>query len=133
MCAKRLLLSLLALSVAAAACGGGDGSSAGEVDAGAECSPSDTTLEITAKNLAFDTNCLAAPTGTAFTILFKNEDAGVPHNISILSQGTHNHVFQGENVIGLTKTTYNVPALEAGTYGFHCDVHPNMAGTFVVA
>jgi plastocyanin len=26
-------------------------------------------------------------------------------------------------------TTYDVPELEAGTYYFQCDVHPNMNGT----
>ncbi|MFM2194015.1 MAG: Cupredoxin-like domain, partial [Chloroflexota bacterium] len=28
--------------------------------------------------------------------------------------------------------TYNVPALDAGTYAFICTVHPNMAGTLTV-
>ncbi len=28
-----------------------------------------------------------------------------------------------------TKVTYAVPALPAGTYGFICEVHPDMKGT----
>jgi hypothetical protein len=27
--------------------------------------------------------------------------------------------------------TYDVPALEAGSWFFRCDVHPDMKGTFV--
>jgi hypothetical protein len=30
---------------------------------------------------------------------------------------------------GVAERTYDVPALDAGAYGFICSVHPNMAGT----
>jgi plastocyanin len=33
---------------------------------------------------------------------------------------------------GPTTVTYDIPALDAGTYYFHCDVHPTMNGSVVV-
>ena len=135
---KSLLLAVAFFAVVAGACGGGDdaGPQAGGSPGagGAACSPAGKTLQIAAKNLKFDKNCLAAPANEAFTIQFANNDGGVPHNVAILpEQGGHEHLFRGEIVNGVTETTYNVPALEAGTFYFHCDVHPNMNGTFVVA
>jgi plastocyanin len=102
---------------------------------GASCSPSGSTLQIAAHSLAFDKSCLAAPANTAVTIDFNNQDSGIPHNIHIF-RGTNAggaSVFAGTIVTGPTTTAYHVPALPAGTYYFHCDVHPTtMHGTFDV-
>jgi plastocyanin len=35
-------------------------------------------------------------------------------------------------ITGPAQITYEVPALEAGTYTFICSVHPNMTGTVTV-
>ena len=83
-----------------------------------------------AGNLAFDKECLAAPADSAFTIRFDNADAGVPHNVSVLSGGTS--LFRGQIATGPEVATYRVNALRAGTFEFRCDVHPQMRGTFVV-
>jgi plastocyanin len=96
----------------------------------APCRPSGTEVRVTARNLAFEQNCLAAPANTAFTIRFDNADPGQPHNVSILSGSQPR--FMGEIVNGPTVVTYRVSALQAGTYDFRCDVHPQMRGTFVV-
>jgi plastocyanin len=41
-------------------------------------------------------------------------------------------LFIGEIITGPQTVTYQVGALPAGTYFFHCDVHPlQMQGTFV--
>ncbi len=40
--------------------------------------------------------------------------------------------FTGEIVNGPEVVTYRVNALQAGTFDFRCDVHPQMRGTFVV-
>jgi len=100
----------------------------------AACSPSGTSLAITAKDIAFDKSCLAAPAGQAFTIKFDNNDA-LPHNVTIQTSHTATEsFFSGEQITGPNKsTTYKVAALQAGTYHFHCIVHPDqMNGTFVV-
>lgn len=100
----------------------------------ASCSPSGTAVSVSAKDTAFDQDCLAAPAGQPFTIALKNDDSQ-PHNVAILEghSGTE-VVFRGEIFSGPKTTTYNVPALKAGTYVFHCEVHQDqMKGTFVVS
>jgi plastocyanin len=100
----------------------------------AACEPNGTTLAIAAQNVAFSTDCLAAPAGKAFTIAFDNKDPGVPHNISIYTdESASTALFTGDLVSGPAKATYRVPALDAGTYFFRCDVHPTtMTGAFIV-
>jgi plastocyanin len=98
--------------------------------AASPCRPSGTQVQVTARNLAFDRECLAAPADTAFTIAFNNDDAGQPHNVSIISDGEP--LFTGEIITGPRTVTYRVNALQLGSFQFRCDVHPQMQGTFVV-
>jgi plastocyanin len=104
---------------------------------GAACRPDGTTLQISAQNIAFDKNCLAAPTGKPFTIDFENKEA-VPHNVEIFTDSSATERLGGatgptDTIAGPDSVMYKVDALKAGTYYFHCDVHPTaMFGTFVV-
>lgn len=94
--------------------------------------PSDeTTIEITALNIAFDKSELEAPADEPFQIVFANNDAGIPHNVEI-KDAAGTTVFKGEIFNGVETRTYDVPALAAGSYTFICTVHPNMAGTLTV-
>ena len=86
---------------------------------------------ISARNIQFDTNQLDAPAGQAWTLVFDNNDPGVPHNVEILD-ATGASVFRGDVVTGPTTVSYHVPALAAGLYKFLCDVHPTMTGTLTV-
>jgi plastocyanin len=88
-------------------------------------------VQIVAANIAFQPTELTVPAGRPFTITLDNQDAGVQHNVEIFDNEafTGEPVFAGELVTGPAQVTYEVPALEAGTYPFRCVVHPNMTGT----
>jgi plastocyanin len=89
-----------------------------------------TVVEISAQNIAFDTTEITVPAGQPFKIHFVNNDAGIPHNVAIHEGSpTGAEVYKGEIFNGVAERTYDVPALDAGAYGFICSVHPNMAGT----
>ena len=99
------------------------------------CEPTGRTLEVSAQGIAFDTNCLAAPAGDPFEIVFDNQDQAILHNVAIYTDSTAAEaLFQGEVFPGVAEETYSVDPLDAGDYFFQCDIHPTqMTGTFVVA
>jgi plastocyanin len=114
------------------------GSMSSAMSANTSCAPSGTTIKLVAKDTMFDASCLAAPAGQAITVTFDNEDSGIIHNLAIYSADPMEDknaktLFKGDLVTGVKTVTYNIPSLSAGTYHFHCDVHPTqMYGTFVV-
>lgn len=88
-------------------------------------------MTIDALNIAFTQASVNAPAGRAFTVLFDNQDASVPHDVFI-KDASGKQVFSGAIINGPTQTTYDVPSLAAGTYTFFCSIHSNMTGTMVV-
>lgn len=88
-------------------------------------------VEVSALNVQFNTNALTAPRDTAFTIHFKNDDKGVPHNVEIKDAGG-GVAFLGKTIPGVEEINYAVTPLAAGTYTFLCTIHPNMTGTLTV-
>ena len=101
----------------------------------AACSRSGSTVDVIAKNISFDSKCLAAPAGKPFKIDFRNDDGGTPHNFSIYTdQSAAQSLFSGDIITGPDSTTYKVSPLQPGTYFFRCDVHPTqMNGTFIAS
>src|SRR5436853_2061437 len=106
------------------------------------CSPGPKSLDVTAKGIAFEETCLAAPADKPFTIDFTNDDP-FGHNVAIIDgsptdtsakilfepKGGAANAFTGPGT-----THYDVPAQKPGTYTFYCQIHPtSMFGTFVVA
>jgi plastocyanin len=83
-------------------------------------------VTIVAKDIAFTPTEVTIPADTATDIVLDNQD-DAPHNIAI-KDGSGATVFKGE-IVTKTQVTNAVPALAAGTYGFWCEVHPNMIGT----
>jgi plastocyanin len=89
-----------------------------------------------AVGVGFTPNQVEAPSGS-FTACFNNEDP-VTHNVAIYKDEAaasspdnalaSDAVFQGPKI-----DTFDVSGLAAGTYYFHCDVHPaQMKGTLTV-
>jgi plastocyanin len=88
---------------------------------------------VSASNLEFDTDVIQLPADQAAAITFDNQDPAVVHNISIFQDDSlAQNLFDGPDITGPAEATYEVPALPAGTYYFHCDTHPAMAGDVVV-
>ena len=116
--------------------GGGTTTGGGEHMHGggtASCSPSGTTVTITASGTKFNTDCIAAPADRQFTLNYENKD-NATHNIVFLESHTATQVmFRADIFQGPATKTFSVGPFKAGTYAFHCEVHPSvMQGTFVV-
>ena len=84
--------------------------------------------KLSATGVEFDRDTLAVPAGRPFVLVFENKDS-VEHNVSIYADAAlQQRRFQGVLFGGPSTRWYPVPALEAGTYVFVCDLHANMRG-----
>lgn len=119
--------------VSEAGAGGGSGGGAG--GGGGDGGGGTTTSTIVAAGIMFDLTEILLTAGEENVLTMDNQDAGVPHNVSIYPSANDlmSPLFRGELFTGPGTFDYVIPALEAGTYYFMCDVHPNMAGTVTVA
>lgn len=94
-----------------------------------------TSINLVAKNIAFDKNTITVPAGTEITVSFDNQDANIPHNFAVYdTEAAQRVIFQGNIITGPAKTTYSFKTPKIpGIYFFRCDVHPTiMKGQFVV-
>jgi plastocyanin len=102
----------------------------------AEPAPSGTGPVVTLSSVSsrFSPATLSAPAGTPFSLRFENEDSGIPHNVAIFTDASASRsLFVGATFAGPATRNYAVPALEAGTYFFRCDVHATtMTGSLEV-
>ena len=93
----------------------------------------DQPIEVVTDNLEFDVDELDLPAGTEVELELDNRDT-VVHNLSIYESKGGDELFKGELVDGGEDATYEIPALQGGSYFFQCDVHPaTMTGTVVVS
>ncbi len=91
---------------------------------GALASPTQVTIHVAARDIAFDLSELTAPANSAFAIRFDNKDSEF-HNIAVYQDSSAQAVlFRGDIFQGPDVRTYQVPALPSGRYFFRCDVHP---------
>ncbi|MBI2854785.1 MAG: PQQ-binding-like beta-propeller repeat protein [Chloroflexi bacterium] len=93
------------------------------------------TVNLSAQNLAFNTNTVTVPAGAQVTVNFNNADSAIPHNFAVYtSSSAATSIFLGETITGPSTTAYRFTApSQPGNYFFRCDVHPLlMTGTFVV-
>jgi plastocyanin/uncharacterized membrane protein len=106
----------------------------GGTEAGCPVSPGASVTVCAFDDQGFSSDRLTAPAGEAFGLVFDNEDDGVPHNVAIYTDDSAaESLFVGDLVDGPKTVTYDVPALDPGSYYFRCDVHPQMNGTLEAA
>jgi cytochrome c oxidase subunit 2 len=87
-----------------------------------------TTVQLAAvESIRFDTDRIEVPAGEDFCIELTNNDT-VPHDFGIVETE-----FDGDDVAAGESITYLIPAMQAGDYTFHCDLHPtDMVGDLIV-
>lgn len=91
-------------------------------------------VTVVAKDTAFDTDEIQLPAETPSMLTLDNEDP-FDHNLSIYEDDTASGepLFTFEPFAGPDSKPFDVPAIPEGEYYFHCDIHPTMNGTVVVA
>jgi cytochrome c oxidase subunit II len=91
-------------------------------------------LQLTAHNIAWNTNCLAVTEGQRFSITIHNLDAGIDHNFAIYdSPSRANQLFVTPKFAGVATKSFDIPPLDPGSYYFQCNIHgPAMSGVFKV-
>jgi plastocyanin len=95
------------------------------------------TAPVGAATTGFQPNTLDTVSGKPFTLIFDNQDNTAPHNLILEKpDASANIAVTGDSTAFFTgpgKRTYQVPALDPGTYPFLCQVHANtMKGTLTV-
>ncbi|MGI8774922.1 MAG: cupredoxin domain-containing protein [Actinomycetota bacterium] len=119
----------------------GEAEPGGEGQGGGESGGADADASVAASNIAFDSDLIEVPAASEVSIFFDNADTA-EHDISVfqdqqaalafVSDGDEaGAIFIGEIIQPGGATTYAFESPEAGEYYFHCDVHPNMNGTFI--
>jgi len=91
--------------------------------------PSGPVLNVTAKNIAFDTTAVEVPADAPFGIAFSNDDPpGILHDVDIRDAGG-TVVANQDTIDGGTSANYSYGPLAAAQYTFFCSIHANMTGT----
>ncbi|MDD1689671.1 MAG: cupredoxin family copper-binding protein [Methanoregula sp.] len=80
---------------------------------------------IAIKNFAFDPASLTVKAGT--TVTWTNQDS-VPH---IIASDTGSPAAFSSSSLS-TGASYSFTFTQAGTYAYHCTIHPSMKGTIIV-
>lgn len=101
------------------------------------CVPEDA-VRVVAQNLEFDQGSIQLPAEGEVSILFINQDAGIPHNVAVYPEDDNGEpiltapVFVGATFNGVDQEVYTFPGPEQpGAYFYRCDVHPQMQGEVV--
>lgn len=101
------------------------------------CIPEDA-VRVVARNLEFEQRSIQLPAEGEASILFVNEDAGIPHNVALYPEDDNGEpilsapLFVGSIFNGVDQEVYTFRApSEPDTYFYRCDVHPQMQGEAV--
>jgi plastocyanin len=113
-------------SASPGASAGASASPSGAASAAPSASTEETVVEVVALNVKWTETSYGAPADEAFQIELDNQDAGTPHNVSIRDE-TNTELFRSSpDLTGPATQTYDVPALEAGTYKLICTIHATL-------
>jgi plastocyanin len=128
----NLAALLAALVIVLAACSSGGGNGDASCPGTGTATVVDGEVAMCSIDLEFDADTIEAPAGEEFTITYTNAESQ-PHNVAIYTEEGGEEIVVGEVITGPDATTQIVvPALDAGTYYFRCDIHPEMDGTVVI-
>ena len=119
---RRVLGTVVVMLIVAfglAACGGDDDDSGTVADGGEKAN----TVEVTAEGTAFDPTTATATVGEVYFSVTNND--GFDHTFTI--DGTDVDIALDANGSGTAEAE-----LAAGTYQWHCKIHPSMTGTLTV-
>jgi hypothetical protein len=86
------------------------------------------TVEVVASGRRFSPGTLTIPAHVVVTLLMRNVDAGVPHDIGVNVVGGG----RTETCAGPCAGTLVFAAHQAGSYHFFCSLHPEMVGDLTV-
>lgn len=127
---RNLLTALGAVTLVAVAGAGVAGAAKGPREF--EKKDEQKQVTVVAKNTQFGTAQITLDAKAGEQVLFRNEDPGIYHNISVYTQVQGGKPLEaGPPIRGVEKKLYTFQ-LQPGTYGFRCDFHANMVGTLVV-
>jgi plastocyanin len=118
-----LLSTAAVAAVFATGCGGGGGSDPSAAAAPSPGGSSATPSAITISNFKFSPGTLRVKNGARIKVA--NDDSA-PHTVT----ADDGHSFDSGTVDSGASTT--IPAPAAGTYSYHCTIHPFMKGKLVV-
>lgn len=92
-----------------------------------------TEVTITARSIQFDLDVMTFPANTGVVITFDNQDAGIPHNVTLwesedAASAQTGKLAETPTFPGAADRTLEWTTPGEGTYYFDCTVHPSMAG-----
>lgn len=132
---SAVLFGVVALTAAAAACGGGETSEPKTSPSGATKASSGeaTTIAVSLKDNFFEPKEITVERGKAITFNAKNEGQAI-HDMHIMSQAAEGKDFISNTTIQPgADSSFTATFSKAGTLKFQCDYHlPDMVGTITV-
>ena len=98
------------------------------------CPTTTGTVTVVAKNISWNTNCIAVPEGAKVPLTMENQDSGINHNFAIWDSPLQKtQFFQTGKFAGVATQSFTIDSLPEGKYYFQCNVHgPAMSGVYIV-
>src|SRR5437588_4981572 len=93
-----------------------------------------SSVRVVAKDISWNTNCIAVPARSPIALSVVNQDDGIDHNFAIYNSPSRtDRFFASGRFAGVATRDFTLQALPPGHYYFQCDVHgPAMSGVFIV-